>query len=259
MFNTLPICCLIVDPCPRDGAFNMAMDAALLSLAVHSSHSVVRIYRWQSPTVSLGYFQANAAPVANPFPQLPAVRRLSGGGAILHDREWTYSCVLPPSHPARHDPSSLYATVHSALILLLHQCNAPCQLRSNAIAQSSTPALPQPTPSQTAPEHFLCFLRGNPNDIVHIKGPKVVGSAQRRRLGAILQHGSILLQASTLTPELPGLLDLSPNFLDNQFAKQLPNTVAATVATHWQQRDYSPTELQLAAEIQQEQNSTSNP
>ena len=232
----------------------MAMDAALLSLAVQSSHSVVRIYRWLAPTVSLGYFQANASPATNPFPQLTTVRRLSGGGAILHDHEWTYSCVLPPSHPARHDPSKLYTIVHSALIQLLADCYAPCRLRSSA--ETPIPHAPSTHTNSTSPdpEHFLCFLRGNPNDIVHANGPKIVGSAQRRRLGAILQHGSILMQASSLTPELPGILDLSPNFLASHFASKLPDTVAATVATDWHRRDYSPTELQLAAEILQQQN-----
>jgi lipoate-protein ligase A len=222
----------------------MAMDAVLLSLALQRSESFVRIYRWKNPTVTLGYFQgtSGAGPADNMFPELPVVRRLSGGGAILHHHEWTYSCILPPSHPARHNPSQLYQKVHLALIDLLVRCHAPCRLRGDS---SATNAAGSPESS----EHFLCFLRGNANDIVHQSGNKIVGSAQRRRMGAILQHGSVLLKASCHTPNLPGLLDLNPEFDSEQFATELPETIAATVSHHWQRRMWTPEEVELAAQF----------
>lgn len=252
-----PDCHLIIDASPAGGAFNMAMDAALLSLALRSEHSVVRIYRWREPTVSLGYFQANNGVLQNPFPHLPLVRRLSGGGAILHDREWTYSCVLPPSHPARHDPSSLYVTVHRSIIDLLGRCSVRCCLRSDFRGPAARSADDESAGHVSASaaavsEPFLCFLRGNPNDIVHQRGPKIVGSAQRRRHGAILQHGSVLLQASPQLENLPGVLDLSPDFLSARFAEQFPDSVAAAVSSVWHRREYSAEELELAEQIQQE-------
>lgn len=96
----LPDADIIVDEIPYSGIFNMSMDAALLQLAAERERSVVRIYQWSEPTVTLGYFQGSEQSLESPFPGLPVVRRLSGGGAILHDQEITYSLVLPASHPA---------------------------------------------------------------------------------------------------------------------------------------------------------------
>lgn len=242
---------LICEQSPADGEWNMALDAALLALATQRAESIIRIYRWNAPAVTLGYFQAsNTTPPqqSNPFPGLPVVRRLSGGGAILHHHEWTYSCILPPHHPARQNPSQLYQTVHLALIELLGRCNVPCRLRGE-------PGHPPATPlkdATAATEHFLCFLRGNPNDIVHQSGFKIVGSAQRRRQGAILQHGSILMRASSHTPDLPGLLDLSPSCDLQLFEHSLPDTIAGSVAESWERRTWTDSELQLADQIQRQ-------
>ena len=104
----LPHADVIIDELTYSGVFNMSMDAALLQLAAERERSVVRIYQWSDPTVTLGYFQGSGQTVESPFPGLPVVRRLSGGGAILHDQETTYCLVLPASHPARQDPSGVY-------------------------------------------------------------------------------------------------------------------------------------------------------
>ncbi|MFM7921606.1 MAG: hypothetical protein ACKPJJ_15405, partial [Planctomycetaceae bacterium] len=98
-------------------------------------------------------------------------------------------------------------------------------------------------------EPFLCFLRGDPNDVVHVSGVKIIGSAPRRRRGVILQHGSILLQASALACDLPGIQDLAPDFLLSEFTQRLPETVAAAVADSWTFRDATASELQRAREI----------
>ncbi|MFM7056585.1 MAG: biotin/lipoate A/B protein ligase family protein [Planctomycetota bacterium] len=252
MVAHLPFCHLIVESSPASGEFNMAMDAALLSLALQRSESIVRIYSWNAPTVTLGYFQAATAShhQQNPFPKLPVVRRLSGGGAILHQHECTYSDILPPCHPARHNPSELYRTVHQALIRLLIGCHVPCGLRGASLPDSSAVTADKS-------EHFLCFLRGNANDIVHQSGHKLVGSAQRRRLGAILQHGSVLLQASDHTPNLPGLLDLNPQFDAERFQAELPETISAAISSQWQRRTWTDEELSLAACIRNQDSTIS--
>src|SRR5262245_32066382 len=86
---------LIIDP-PQKGAWNMAVDQALLESAAASGGVALRFYQWSEPTLSLGYFQPIAARSEHP-PSLhsPVVRRASGGGAILHDRELTYSIAAP--------------------------------------------------------------------------------------------------------------------------------------------------------------------
>lgn len=238
---------LIVDAKPHSGRFNMAMDEALLELGGTRQHCVCRVYQWSEPTVTLGYFQAKQEEQVSPFPELPVVRRLSGGGAILHDQELTYSTILPAEHPVRQDPSQLYVVLHNALIHLLVKCGAPCCLRSQYSSRGTDKAQELGTQGQST-ESFLCFLRQNPNDIVDLgSGRKVVGSAQRRRKGIILQHGSILLRASEMTPNLLGLLDLHPQFDLPRFQCLLPEYLAATLGTPVTQRSYTEEELGQSA------------
>ncbi len=173
----------------------MAIDEALLVDAIEHGTETLRIYRWREPTVSLGYFQKDDDPVlASRFAGLPRVRRLSGGGALLHDRELTYSIALPATHPFAEAPTLLYDQVHQALVDLLVARGAAAKVRGEKWDQ---------------PEPFLCFGRGDPRDIV-LDDFKIVGSAQRRRKGAILQHGALLLERSPHAPEFPGLFDLAP-------------------------------------------------
>jgi hypothetical protein len=124
---------------------------------------------------------------------LPRVRRLSGGGAILHHFEWTYSCAIPRTHRLAQKAEQLYEIAHGALIRSLGNLGVQAQLRGEASSDQA----------------FLCFLRGDPRDVVVLR-QKVAGSAQRRRRGAVLQHGSVLLQRSPLAPAVPGISDLTP-------------------------------------------------
>ena len=232
---------IIVDKFPMSGEFNMAMDAALLELGAGRNVSVIRIYRWSTPTISVGYFQATSGQTASPFLSVPTVRRLSGGGAILHDAELTYSCVLPSTHQLRKNPSELYEVIHSRLIQLLSGCGITCMLRQTFESENN--------PNNTmgiAAEPFLCFLRSNPNDIVDSSGAKIVGSAQRRRKGITLQHGSILLSASTLMPTIPGIRQLCPRFDAQRFQNELPAAIGESVSTRWEFRDYDKEELEIA-------------
>ncbi|MCG6155143.1 lipoate--protein ligase family protein [Rubinisphaera margarita] len=180
---------------PRSGEENMAIDEQLLARAIDDEQISFRFYRWAEATLSLGHFQAKQrAPLAERFADLPAVTRLSGGGAILHDRELTYSLALPAAHPLAKNPTSLYAIVHTAFIAALAEQGIPVQMRGEELAAQNG--------------EFLCFLRGDRHDVLS-NGQKVLGSAQRRRKGAVLQHGSLILEASPLAPEVPGLSDLS--------------------------------------------------
>ncbi len=238
---------LIVDAAPRTGAMNMALDELLLNRSLQSDCAAVRVYRWSSPTLTLGYFQKQLGDVPQPLRQLDCVRRLSGGGAILHDCELTYSCSLPAGHPVRSDPSLLYRMVHDPLIELLNSCGADVCLRRDYQAEQATDQ--QKTSQSSAgmgAEPFLCFLRANDNDIVSSSGIKVVGSAQRRRRGAILQHGSIMLKSSTLVPQLPGLQDLFQNFDTQRLQRELPQVIAAAVAHRSELSGFTTAELAAA-------------
>jgi lipoate-protein ligase A len=252
----LPAAEVIVDEIPSDGQFNMAMDAALLDLGMSRTKSVVRIYEWSEPTITLGYFQAIAESGDSPFPKLPSVRRLTGGGAILHDRELTYSCVIPVTHPVRENASDLYVLVHQALIRLLRRCGVPCCLRSefDAAAALTKEGTIGSSELVRALEPFLCFLRSNPNDIVHVSGVKIVGSAQRRRKGVTLQHGSIMLAASSVAPSLHGIHELSRDFDVDRFRRELPETIAESIASRWSIRTYEAREQELSERMVEQMN-----
>lgn len=245
----LPDADIIVEEDPCSGVFNMSMDAALLQLAAERERSVVRIYQWSEPTVTLGYFQGSGQSLESPFPGLPVVRRLSGGGAILHDQEITYSLVLPASHPARQDPSAVYQTVHRAIIKVFSDAGVQCQLRSEFDAINAKKGC---AGTSTAAEPFLCFLRENANDIVHASGNKIVGSAQRRRKGVTLQHGSIILKASRVVPQVQGIGELEPNFSSTDFQRALPRMIAGSISRSMTFRSFTEAEKSLAAIIASE-------
>jgi lipoate-protein ligase A len=193
VFRSLIPCRLIIEP-PAAGAWNMALDEALLESAQNEGIASLRFYSWSEPTLSLGYFQtygdrrlhAVSIPCA-------VVRRASGGGAILHDRELTYSIALPCSHPLAVRAEKLYRAVHESLLETLAELGVSSTLFGNVGRSMSKP--------------FLCFQRREPGDLVAGEF-KIAGSAQRRWRGAVLQHGSVLLGQSEFAPELPGIAEL---------------------------------------------------
>ncbi len=162
----------------------MARDEALLLACDNASVApTLRLYTWKTPTVSLGYFQrfADRVALAPPACDLPVVRRLTGGGAILHDQELTYSLTLPGTHPAiAHNPNRLYELVHTALIA----CLADAQVRADWSGDTDD--------SGPAKGPFFCFARRHRLDVL-IGHDKIAGSAQRRTQNGILQHGSIMI------------------------------------------------------------------
>jgi lipoate-protein ligase A len=174
----------------------MAVDEALLEAADVERVATLRFYEWSEPTLSLGYFQPvsdrnqHTASLACPF-----VRRSSGGGAILHDRELTYSIAMPVERHLAADAARLSLSVHEALVAALAKLGIAA-------------VLCQETGRQKAAQPFLCFARRAAGDLL-VGDCKIAGSAQRRRRGAILQHGSVLLASSTFAPELPGLAELT--------------------------------------------------
>lgn len=190
------------------GTANMAIDEALLeAVASEPSFAYLRTYEWLEPTLSLGYFQKMTDAEADPrFHSQPIVRRATGGGALWHDREITYSVIVPANHPLARQAQTLYRVIHEAIGRLIRE-------RGLAVSRRGGPQRPAPNPgiggnrAAESERPFLCFADRDPEDLV-LDQVKLVGSAQRRRAGAVLQHGSILLNGSRVTPELAGLSDL---------------------------------------------------
>ena len=188
---------LIVDP-PALGTWNMAVDEALFQSAQRSRNTTLRFYQWLVPTLTLGYFQAAAErQLHTPSLKCPLVRRSTGGGAIVHDRELTYSLIVPLDDRCTTSQKWVHL-VHETLIETLSELGI-------TVKTFGEPASGQ---SRNAPEPFLCFCRRTADDLV-IGEHKIMGSAQRRSHGTLLQHGSLLLNQSEAAPELPGVADLA--------------------------------------------------
>ncbi len=169
---------------PHDGPTNMARDEALLDcVGAGQSPPTLRLYRWEPPTISLGYFQPYAAYQAlePPAGRLPVVRRQTGGGAILHDQELTYALVLPIGHRLARGATKLYEVAHDAIIHAL--ADAGLAAWRGCRTDDSTPG--------RGP--FFCFARRHCLDVLAGQ-EKLAGSAQRRTRHAVLQHGSIVFE-----------------------------------------------------------------
>lgn len=186
----------LLNDAPASGAWNMAVDESLLVSAAEDGICTLRFYGWEVPTLSLGYFQEYADRERHEASQkCPCVRRASGGGAIMHDREITYSYSVPPTAVWAKRHLALYEAFHGALIEVLADVGFSAAL--------SRP--PGSLRDQASP--FLCFERRAFGDVL-VGEAKIAGSAQRRFNGAVVQHGSILIERSPCAPELPGLNDL---------------------------------------------------
>ena len=187
---------LIIDP-PAAGDWNMAVDEALLTSADTLGIASVRLYRWSEPTLSLGYFQRWEDRGSHPASiHLPLVRRSTGGGAIVHHHEITYSVSLPSTNRWSKHHEDLYWQIHRAISTYLNAAKIPSELFNDRLL------------SPRDQEPFLCFQRRSAGDLT-LDGFKILGSAQRRKRNALLQHGSLLLAQSERAPELPGLTELS--------------------------------------------------
>ena len=239
---------LLLDP-PADGAWNMAVDETLLEDAATAGRCTLRFYQWAEPTLSLGYFQAYADRAGHEASsRSPVVRRTSGGGAILHDFDVTYSLAVPEGHPLAANRLRTYRVVHDALIEVLGGLGVEASLFA-----CGTPGLGCGDNAPTAQQQpFLCFQRRAPGDVL-VKGEKVAGSAQRRCRGAILQHGSVLLARSPAAPELDGLKELTAQTISvEEFIQAWLEKLSAALAVRWQRGSLSEAHRRRAAQLVKE-------
>lgn len=218
------------------GPVNMARDEALLAQVGESvSPPTLRLYQWDPPTISLGYFQRYADYEALPSPagELAVVRRQTGGGAILHDLELTYSLALPLAHPLlAKGPNNLYEVAHDAIIACLAGLGIECS-RCGVTDDSGAAKGP-----------FFCFARRHCYDVL-IGQDKFVGSAQRRTKTAVLQHGSIIL-GNRYAQQPTAKADVAYDETIEILRGALPAKLTDKTGTSFDPGDWQPTELQAA-------------
>jgi len=175
-----------------DGAFNMAADEVLAAIAAHNRHVILRLFEWNPWTLSLGKHQGINAVNLERCRQakIMVVRRLTGGRAVLHARELTYSICVPVSADGVGIHHEVALKVGQALCHGIRALGAEVDWMPKGRGTSYKPGVPQGVP--TLRKSALCFASVARGEILW-RGKKVVGSAQRVLNGVILQHGSILL------------------------------------------------------------------
>lgn len=176
---------LILDP-PLPGKVNMEKDLELMEeVAGGACPPILRLYRWSPPAVSLGYFQDEHEVVdlaACREAGIDVVRRPTGGRAVLHDHELTYSIIVPEAHPFINKGGVMdaYRAISRGLTTAFNLLGITATLTPEECAQGGL-----------APGS--CFDTPSAYEI-QVDGRKVVGSAQLRRDGIVLQHGAIIFK-----------------------------------------------------------------
>lgn len=176
---------------PATGVENMALDEALMGTAAESGAWICRVYGWSEPTVSFGRNQAAARhydPDRIAKRRFAAVRRPTGGRAILHHREITYSVAAPVTDAGGLHES--YLLINRLLVNGLGSLGIAVSVADSEVQAMQPGAVP-------------CFDHPSSGELV-AGGRKLVGSAQWRSENALLQHGSILIDDDQ--PLLNGLL-----------------------------------------------------
>ncbi|HHY73044.1 MAG TPA: lipoate--protein ligase family protein [Bacillus bacterium] len=170
-------------------SFNMACDEALLMW--HSEGKIgptIRFYGWNPPTLSIGYFQTVEKEInldAVRDQQLGFVRRPTGGRAVLHDMELTYSVIVSEAHPKMpQSVTEAYRVISQGILEGFKELGLD--------AYFAIPATSGELEELKNPRSSVCFDAPSWYELV-VEGRKVAGSAQTRQKGVILQHGSILL------------------------------------------------------------------
>ncbi|MGD9374554.1 MAG: lipoate--protein ligase family protein [Anaerolineae bacterium] len=199
---------LVID-CSADGATNMAIDEAIMLAVIDgASPPTLRFYGWSPPCLSLGRNQplADVDQAACRAAGVDVVRRPTGGRAILHTDELTYSVILPQSDPrAEGGVTESYRRLSEGLLAGLHLLGVE--------ASRSLGRKPSGDPSA------VCFEVPSDYEIV-VGARKLVGSAQWRSKGGVLQHGSLPLWG-----DLARIVDYLA-FSEEERARQRPHVRA---------------------------------
>ncbi|KKK35533.1 octanoyltransferase [Salinicoccus sediminis] len=173
----------------NNAAYNMALDELLMEKVRNRElPAVLRFYEWETPTLSLGYFQKAQKEIDLRRVEqygYEMVRRATGGRGVLHDKELTYSVVLPESYEGMPDSvTESYRVISGGLMEGFRNLGLD--------AHFSVPQTKEQRKELTNIRSSVCFDTPSWYELV-VEGRKIAGSAQTRQNGVIMQHGSILL------------------------------------------------------------------
>jgi lipoate-protein ligase A len=161
---------------PAPAAFNMALDDALLRTAAARGRPLLRVYSWEKPSITFGYFQKFPAKIAD---GRDVVRRPTGGGIVYHGDDTTYTVIVPPRH-------KIFAMATMEAYRLLHKAIAAAFVSPPDIHEAML---------QSPRGQYECFQKPVRGDVV-ADGRKLAGGAQRRTKAGMLHQGSIAARLS---------------------------------------------------------------
>lgn len=196
----------------NSGSLNMEIDAQMLEHAISTSEKEIlfRLYGWSPKCISLGRNQKDDFLTG----EIEAVRRLTGGRALLHDNEITYCCVAPADAiPNGQSVVDSYKYISGILIDFFRTLGVELDFGEN---------------KRVSTHYDYCMLLSTGADVCY-KGQKIIGSAQCRKNGYILQHGSILfgydksLLENLFHEEVKGIVtvnEILPTLKKEEFVKK---------------------------------------
>lgn len=196
----------------NSGSLNMEIDAQMLEQAISTSEKDIlfRLYGWSPKCISLGRNQKDDFLTG----EIEAVRRLTGGRALLHDNEITYCCVAPADAiPNGQSVVDSYKYISGILIDFFRTLGVELDFGEN---------------KRVSTHYDYCMLLSTGADVCY-KGQKIIGSAQCRKNGYILQHGSILfgydkeLLENLFKEEVKGIItvnEILPTLTKEEFVKK---------------------------------------
>ena len=188
----------------------MAADLHLLDMCVAEPILYLRVYTWVKPSITIGLLQKPEEVLdidAINRDEVEWIRRPTGGRAVLHFEDLTYSCVFSQK-------VSALGTSIKETYALISRCLKNGLNRAGILSETHDS---EDQFKELKREHKLpCFLAPNRDEIM-VNGKKLVGSAQRRTLSSVLQHGSLPISEAYL--RLPDYLNISDH--DKTVQKQL--------------------------------------
>ena len=206
----------------HNGIENMQIDSDLLENSINNKleEPIFRLYGWNPKCISLGRNQNSDFLQSQEVQGIDCVRRLTGGRALLHDNEVTYSCILPAvSIPNGESVIGSYKYISGILIDFFAKLGVKLEYGEN----------------KKVTTHFdYCMLLSTGADVCY-QGKKIIGSAQFRKDGYILQHGSILfgydkeLLEKLFHEEVKGITtvhEILPNVNKEEFVLELEHYVS---------------------------------
>jgi lipoate-protein ligase A len=240
------VCWRFIRDAPAVGAWNMAVDETLMESVRAGAAPTLRVYGWEPACLSLGRNQPGAGLYDEARIRslgVDIVRRPTGGRAVLHEAELTYSVIA--SDRTLGGARQIYRTINLVL------ARALARLGASVVVSPEEPDRTAPVPS-TAP----CFAEPVPGELL-AGGRKLIGSAQMHVNGVLLQHGSIPLRAGDAgrALEREGLVGLGePAFLETVLGVPVSfDAVADAIRLAWtaeigpcEDSELSPEELQEA-------------